>query len=214
MKGSGPGESGSSGTPPRAWGAPGDLRGPPIPSPPRTQEAELPGPGPRPEAHPHSQKTLTSAAASVWPKGLRMRQVYRAWSPRAGRVMSSWSPSVRIRGGSAPSGSVASRVRPSRLQLSSPRPGLHPRQCSRSSAAPSSVSGVSGCTDSWGSCSGRGRLVQDPVQGPLLLYSQDSRPQPSLLLPPRTSGPSPRSLPPHRPISLSPPLSPLRDSGF
>lgn len=137
------------------------------PPPPRTRSLSSQITAPQPEAHPHSQKTLTSAAASVWPKGLRTRQVYRAWSLRTGRMMSSWSPSVRIRGGSAPSGSVASRVRPSRLQLSSPRLGPHPRQRSRSSAAPSSVSGVLGCTDSWGSGSGRGRRAQDLVPGPL-----------------------------------------------
>lgn len=48
------------------------------------------------ETSPHSQKTLTSAAASVWPKGLRTRQVYRAWSLRRGCEMSSWSLSVRM----------------------------------------------------------------------------------------------------------------------
>lgn len=102
----------------------------------------------------YSQKTLTSAAASVWPKGLRTWQVYRAWSLRTGREMSSWSRSARMRGGSAPSRSGVSRACPSLLQLSSPLPGFHPTQLSRSSAAPSSVSGALGCTDNWGKGSG------------------------------------------------------------
>lgn len=103
---------------------------------------------------PYSQKTLTSAAASVWPKGLRTWQVYRAWSLRTGREMSSCSRSARMRGGSAPSRFGVSRACPSLLQLSSPLPGFHPTQFSRSSAAPSSVSGVLGCTDNWGKGSG------------------------------------------------------------
>lgn len=103
---------------------------------------------------PYSQKTLTSAAASVWPKGLRTWQVYWAWSLRTGREMSSWSRSARMRGGSVPSESEVSRARPSLLQLSFPLPGFHPMHLSRSSAAPSSVSGALGCTDNWGKGSG------------------------------------------------------------
>lgn len=122
--------------------------GPTSPPNPQTQDSN-------PQVtFPYSQKTLTSAAASVWPKGLRTWQVYRAWSPRTGREMSSWSRSAWIRGGSAPSGSEVSRARPSLLQLSSPLPGLQPMQLSRSSAAPSSVSGALGCTDNWGKGSG------------------------------------------------------------
>lgn len=62
--------------------------GPPLPGDSRL-ESSL-------ETSPYSQKTLTSAAASVWPKGLRTRQVYRAWSLRRGCEMSSWFLSVRM----------------------------------------------------------------------------------------------------------------------
>ena len=127
--------------------------------------------------------------------------------------MSSWSPSVRIRGGSAPSGSAASRVRPSRLQLSSPRPGPHPLQRSRSSAAPSSISGASGCTDSWGRGSGRRGMGSGPGPWP------PRPPDPGLQAPafnPHTQdfrAPSPGFLLLRDPLSPPPPLLPeTRDS--
>lgn len=164
----------------RSRGHPGPLQD--------LRRLDLQGPPPqdraRAVASPYSQRTLTSAAASVWPKGLRTRQAYRAWSLRTGRAMSSWSPSARIRGGSAPSGSALSRMRPSRLQLSSPRPGPHPVQRSRSSAAPSSTSGASGCTNNWGRGSGRGGTGSG--SSPLVCYVQDSRPWFPPRLTPRT----------------------------
>lgn len=112
--------------------------------------------------------------ASAWPKGLRTRHVYRAWSLRTGRTRRSSGPSAWIRSGSTPSESAVCRTCPSRLQLSSPLPGLHPTQRSRSSAAPSSVSGVWGCTDSWGRGSGGENGVRS---------SQEAGPQPPSSIP-------------------------------